>query len=262
MKATLFFAFLLLATAFAQESSADSKVVHLTRDNITQVAYGQGLVVVLFFAPWCPHCQAFRPIYEKFASQATSGIIVADVDCTQQPYLQDEFGIIGYPTILIFSGSNYFEYHGARTVAALNNFVGGAWKYSQPKPLPEITPTPEPVQQQQQATTTTATIVTTTTTPQVDTNSQPQPVAAANFVAVPAPVQNTSNTSNVLYNLFIGAVILMIAGVVVYFYSNDGKSSPKELLKLKITKYFSYEQRASSRNDWANDDAFIRPELA
>ena len=80
MRVILLIAAFLIASSFAQEGSADSSVVHLSANNFTNAAYGDGIAVVLFFAPWCPHCQSFRPTYEKFAKQAPDGVTVADVD--------------------------------------------------------------------------------------------------------------------------------------------------------------------------------------
>lgn len=62
------------------ESPPDSKVVHVNENNIVQKTYNQEKVVMLFYAPWCPHCMAFRPTYEKFAKEAPKSVTVADVD--------------------------------------------------------------------------------------------------------------------------------------------------------------------------------------
>lgn len=72
-------AFLLVASSWAQEGSPNSSVIHLNEDNFKEQVYNNSFVV-LFFAPWCPHCQRFRPAYEDFAGQAPSKIKVGDVN--------------------------------------------------------------------------------------------------------------------------------------------------------------------------------------
>ena len=35
--------------------------------------------IVLFSAPWCPHCHAFRPVWNKLASSPHEGAYFAEV---------------------------------------------------------------------------------------------------------------------------------------------------------------------------------------
>lgn len=62
-----------------ESSTNNATITHLTADNINEIAYSTPYVV-LFFAPWCPHCQAFRPTFEEFASHVAGQVGVGDVD--------------------------------------------------------------------------------------------------------------------------------------------------------------------------------------
>lgn len=47
-------------------------------------AIKRGYALVRFFAPWCSHCVAMRPVYERLAgAEASSGVKIAEVDCTK-----------------------------------------------------------------------------------------------------------------------------------------------------------------------------------
>lgn len=86
-------------------------------------------VVILFFAPWCPHCQGFKDAYLKFAQQVNGVVRVGAINCDEQPRVGNWFNVTSYPTILMWKlGPKRYmdppiEYHGARTTAALKNFV-------------------------------------------------------------------------------------------------------------------------------------------
>ena len=56
-----------------------------------------------FYAPWCGHCKKLEPIF-KLVDQSLAGerdLRVGRVDCTRFPNVGREFGIYGYPTILL-----------------------------------------------------------------------------------------------------------------------------------------------------------------
>lgn len=61
------------------------------------------LVLLKFFAPWCPHSQALKPEYEKAATDLqTDNIMLAEVDCTVNEDICGKYNVQGYPTLQIF----------------------------------------------------------------------------------------------------------------------------------------------------------------
>jgi protein disulfide-isomerase-like protein len=101
-------------------------------DNIKPNAGGGGkLWLVEFYAPWCHHCQAFAPIYDKIAAQISSTISVGKVDCPANNDLCTRFGIQSYPTLYLIdeSTARVYRYGNSKTEAAVLDFVrSGAWK--------------------------------------------------------------------------------------------------------------------------------------
>mmetsp|Transcript_52742 Transcript_52742/g.60618 ORF Transcript_52742/g.60618 Transcript_52742/m.60618 type:complete len:169 (+) Transcript_52742:62-568(+) len=137
---TIFICFALLAVASAKwgfMTPKNSKVHHLSKANITEIAYSTPFVV-LFFAPWCPHSIAFRPSFEKFATDMVASIGSGDVDCTIEKELQQIFGVMGYPTVFYFNNGNMYEYMGKRKAADLEAWLDGGYLNATSKPLPDV----------------------------------------------------------------------------------------------------------------------------
>jgi thiol-disulfide isomerase/thioredoxin len=70
----------------------------------------QGPRVVEFYAPWCPHCQAFRSHYVQFAHQLTTlshgQIQVHAVSCVKHRKVCQDFKILAYPAIRLFAAGS------------------------------------------------------------------------------------------------------------------------------------------------------------
>ena len=66
--------------------------------------------VVEFYAPWCPHCQHFKPKYIKLAKAVTAkhpDIEFHAVSCTAHTQLCREQNVNGYPTLKLFREGSY-----------------------------------------------------------------------------------------------------------------------------------------------------------
>jgi protein disulfide-isomerase A1 len=92
-------------------------------------------VLIEFYAPWCGHCKALAPNYEKLAKMYTdvedfnSKVTIAKVDATANDVPDD---ISGFPTIKLYPAGAKdapVEYQGSRTIEDLANFVRDNGKY-------------------------------------------------------------------------------------------------------------------------------------
>ena len=95
----------------------DSKVIQLNKDNFDkQVIDSEELWLILFYAPWCGHCKAFHPEFEK-VSKATKGLFrIGAVNCEDERDIAQKYKIDGYPTVLFFGDdkAKTEEYEGNR----------------------------------------------------------------------------------------------------------------------------------------------------
>jgi len=61
-------------------------------------------ILIEFFAPWCPHCQHYKPKWLEISTILSNNkVSIASVDCVAQSLLCQENKIEGYPTIKAFN---------------------------------------------------------------------------------------------------------------------------------------------------------------
>ncbi|CAH0724569.1 unnamed protein product, partial [Brenthis ino] len=122
---------ILLVTGSYALYDSSSDVVQLTPSNFERLVSNSDEVwIVEFFAPWCGHCKNLVPEYKK-AARALKGIAkVGAVDADQYKELSQKYGVSGFPTIKVFTGSKHTPYQGQRTAEA---FIDAALKAAKEK---------------------------------------------------------------------------------------------------------------------------------
>ena len=86
---------------------------------------GTGKQLVLFYAPWCPHCKSMMANWDKFALENKSSVKAIKVNSDEQLDLVDAYSIPGFPTVLLLdaNGKTIATYEGQGTTAAFTQFV-------------------------------------------------------------------------------------------------------------------------------------------
>jgi thiol-disulfide isomerase/thioredoxin len=72
--------------------------------------------VIMFYAPWCPHCRNTKPVLDKVAERLVN-IEFKQIDASGNAEVRGPYGVTAYPTIKYFDAANLeglkYNWHGA-----------------------------------------------------------------------------------------------------------------------------------------------------
>ncbi|ETO28688.1 disulfide-isomerase [Reticulomyxa filosa] len=120
---------LLIALFVSNVVIGDEFVKTLKTNDFNEVVSSSKRILVEFYAPWCGHCKALQPEYEKAAKRLNAEqaeTILAKVDATEDRDLATKYSISGYPTLKYFVNGdldNPQEYNGGRTEETIVSWV-------------------------------------------------------------------------------------------------------------------------------------------
>lgn len=84
---------------------------------------GRSLLLV-FTAPWCPHCKTMRSSLLKLAREAKGTVQVVEVDADAYPNLANDFKIEAVPTTLLYvEGMRLRTIRGAYSTKSLQHYL-------------------------------------------------------------------------------------------------------------------------------------------
>lgn len=85
--------------------------------------------LVMFYAPWCPHCQTAHPEFEAAKEELEangSKVKLTAIDCVEDENAAKKNNVQGFPTIRYYKnglGGKYEDYEGGRTKDDFVEFV-------------------------------------------------------------------------------------------------------------------------------------------
>ncbi len=85
--------------------------VELSSSNFqAQVLDSELPVLVDFGADWCPPCRMLEPIVDEIASTYANQLRVCSLNVDNYPELQQQYGIMGLPTLILFQKGEPVRY--------------------------------------------------------------------------------------------------------------------------------------------------------
>ncbi len=100
-------------------------MLELTDENFErEIQTADKIVLVDFFASWCPPCSILSPILEKLEKNYEGKVIFAKVNVDIAPITSQKFGISPIPTVILFKeGKPVSGFVGARTEAEIRKWL-------------------------------------------------------------------------------------------------------------------------------------------
>src|SRR6185503_11387259 len=75
-----------------------------------QVIQSEMPVLLDFGATWCPPCRMLDPIVDELATKYDGQMRVGKVDVDISPDIQERYGVMGVPTLILFKEGQPVEY--------------------------------------------------------------------------------------------------------------------------------------------------------
>lgn len=84
----------------------------------------EGLILVDFFAEWCPPCRMLEPILEEIAEQMQGKIKLCKIDIDQAQSVTSSYQVTSVPTLILFkNGKEVNRTEGLKDVDVLKEFI-------------------------------------------------------------------------------------------------------------------------------------------
>jgi thiol-disulfide isomerase/thioredoxin len=94
---------------------------------------GKSAELLFFYADWCPHCKAAKPIWNELKSEYQNKtingyqVVFTEIDCSTETaevdQMMNKYNVEGYPTIKLLKDGQVIEYDAKPSKATLTQFL-------------------------------------------------------------------------------------------------------------------------------------------
>jgi thioredoxin 1 len=93
------------------DSAADSKVLKVTNDNYEALAAKHKLLIVDFWAQWCPPCRALTPVIEELAAEYVGKVAIGKCNVDENKELTRQFKVSSIPALFFIKNGKIVDTH-------------------------------------------------------------------------------------------------------------------------------------------------------
>lgn len=110
-------------------SFAKAELVELNPENFHSIVNDPSKnVFVMFYAPWCGHCNHMKPAWQELADKypIDGDTIIARIDASAHRGIGKEYDVNGFPTLKLFTKRDKTgekQYSGPRELSAFDVFI-------------------------------------------------------------------------------------------------------------------------------------------
>lgn len=86
--------------------------------------------LVMFYADWCPHCQAIKPDVEELQQELQNDkvngkkVTIVLVDCVKEEDMASKYEVEGFPTLILFKANgDKKDFDGDRSKEGIKSFL-------------------------------------------------------------------------------------------------------------------------------------------
>lgn len=95
--------------------------------NYTQLINSNSVVLVEFYATWCPHCKKMMPIVEQIKELLSGVVEIYQLDIDQNQEVADEADVNSVPTFLLYkNGKEIWRQSGEMEAQMLLSYIQSA----------------------------------------------------------------------------------------------------------------------------------------
>ena len=76
-----------------------------------EVLQASELVLVDFWAEWCPPCRKLAPVIDALADEYAGRVKVVKLNVDESPEVASKYAILSIPTLLLFRGGQVVDQH-------------------------------------------------------------------------------------------------------------------------------------------------------